>query len=113
MRLHSTTILVMLLAQTPLGVAKTILVPEDYATIQAAIDAAANGDVVLVSAGTYSEHIDFTGKAIRVTSRSGPSVTIIDASSSPGSAVSFQNGEDERSVLEGFHVTGGVAEMGG
>jgi hypothetical protein len=58
--------------------ANTIHVPGDHATIQAAIDAAVNGDTVLVSDGTYTENINFKGKAITVKSVNGASVTIID-----------------------------------
>ncbi|MGD9705333.1 MAG: right-handed parallel beta-helix repeat-containing protein [Acidimicrobiia bacterium] len=36
----------------------TILVPEDFATIQAAVDAADPGDLVLISPGTYEEAVD-------------------------------------------------------
>ncbi len=63
--------------------AATIRVPADQPTIQAAIDVAAADDLVLVSAGTYAESIDFLGKRITVRSESGPEVTIID----PGAPV--------------------------
>jgi serine protease len=60
------------------GSGATIRVPSDRATIQAGINAAANGDTVLIAPGTYSENINFSGKAITVTSEQGPQVTIID-----------------------------------
>lgn len=54
-----------------------------YRTIQSAVNAAANGDVVVVSPGTYLENVDFLGKAItlRSTAPLDPNVvysTIID-----------------------------------
>ena len=45
-----------LLAITPLA-ANTLRVPADHKTIQAAVDAATNGDTILVSAGSYKERI--------------------------------------------------------
>src|SRR5689334_14990965 len=49
--------------------AATRNVPSEYATIQAAIDAAMSGDVVLIAPGTYFESPTISGKAIVVASR--------------------------------------------
>ena len=46
----------------------TIHVPEDYSTIQEGINAANNGNIVLVEDGVYTENINFRGKAITVAS---------------------------------------------
>jgi hypothetical protein len=95
-----------------------INVPDDYETIQAAINAAQDGNVVLVDEGTYYENINFKGKAITVASHyymdgdtSHISKTVIDGSqpSNPdsGTVVTFNSGEDTTSVLCGFTITGG------
>ena len=94
-------------------------VPAQYPTIQAAINAANNGDTVLVSDGKYYENIRFKGKKIVVGSTylttsdtSHISKTIIDGSRATnpdsGSVVYFANGEDTTSVLCGFTITGGI-----
>lgn len=46
----------------------TILVPQDYPTIQGAIDAAPGGGTILVSPGVYQENLRITGKAVRLVS---------------------------------------------
>lgn len=85
-----------------------IRVPRDVSTIQGAIDAAHTGDIVLVSPGTYLEHIDFDGKAIIVTSTAGAATTIIDAGRQR-SVVTFQSNERRTSVLSGFTLRNGNA----
>ncbi|HUU16378.1 MAG TPA: hypothetical protein VMW72_04450 [Sedimentisphaerales bacterium] len=72
---------VLLLALVSTAAGTTLYVPsEDCPTIQAAIAAAVTGDEIEVAAGTYTEAIDFSGKAIRLYSSGGPTVTTIDAS---------------------------------
>ena len=88
----------------------TLQVPADFATIQQAIQAATNGDTVLVAPGTYQENLSFLGKAIHVKSEAGPETTTIDANQS-GSAVIFVNDEGADSILEGFTVTGGTGTL--
>ena len=95
-----------------------ITVPDQQPTIQAGIDAAVDGDTVLVDIGIYYEQIDFSGKAITVASNHliDPNWhyvlnTIIDGSRAPdplnASVVYFKSGEDSNSVLHGFTITGG------
>ncbi len=86
--------------------ATTIHVPADQPTIQAAIDAAVNGDTVLVSDGTYKENIDFKGKAITVKSVNGPATTIIDGGASD-CVIKFVTNEGLDSVLTGFTIQNG------
>lgn len=76
-------------------------------SIQAAIEAASNGDEIAVAPGRYTESIDFRGKAVRVRATAGAVVTVIDGSTSGDSAVKLITGEGPGSVLEGFTVTGG------
>jgi nitrous oxidase accessory protein NosD len=84
--------------------AATINVPGGYATIQAAINAAANNDEVIVAAsgGPYVENIVFDGtKTITVKTTDG---AVIDGNAS-GSVVQFVVGDS--STLDGFSLING------
>jgi parallel beta-helix repeat protein len=82
-----------------------------YVTVQAAIDDACDSNTIEVHQGTYSENIDFGGKAIMVRSTDPNdsnvvAATIIDGGGS-GNVVEFETGETSTSVLEGLTITDG------
>jgi parallel beta-helix repeat protein len=96
------------LCLVPSAKAATINVPSGQPTIQGGINAANNGDTVLVAPGTYYENIDFEGKAITVASSAGAATTVIDGGAVLGRAtVRFMSGEQRNSVLSGFTVQNG------
>jgi|LGVF01.1.fsa_nt_gb parallel beta-helix repeat protein len=78
----------------------TIHVPGDHDTIQAAIDAASNGDTVMVGPGSYNENIVLRDGINLI--GSGPSVTTIVGD---GSACAVIAADDL--VIEGFTITNG------
>src|SRR6267142_6528445 len=86
--------------------AAVIRVPTDQPSIQSAISAAANGDTVSVAPGTYSENLNFMGKALTVISEQGAAVTVIDGGARDSVAV-FISGEGRGSVLSGFTLQNG------
>lgn len=111
--------LVILLVVVELAHARLIHVPEDKLTIQAGIEAASNGDTVLVQPGVYKENINYNGKNIVVGSlfvttqdTAYISQTVIDGNES-GSVVTFEHGEDSTAALSGFTITNGLAHNGG
>ncbi|MCK4657889.1 MAG: right-handed parallel beta-helix repeat-containing protein [Phycisphaerae bacterium] len=88
----------------------------DYTTIQAGINAASNGDEVVVCDGTYTgannKNLDFGGRAITLRSENGPENCIIDCQND-GRGLYFHSGETDASVLDGFTITNGNALNGG
>lgn len=68
-----------------------LLVPSSYSTIQSAIDASADGDTILVEAGTYAGPFTISGKGVTLRSLAGPMDTVL-------------TGEDSHRVLSLFNV---------
>ncbi len=95
--------------------ADEIRVPGDWPTIQEAIFAAKDGDVVIVADGTYTgefnKDIDFGGLAITVRSENGPENCIIDCEGD-GRGFQFRFNETPESILRGFTVTNGTGSPG-
>ena len=90
-----------------------INVPGDYPTIQGALDAAQDGDIIEVGAGTYTENINYNGKNIVVGSlylttqdTSYISSTVIDGNHS-GPVVTFMNEENRGCGANGFDFNSG------
>jgi hypothetical protein len=82
-----------------------------HTTIQGAIVASLSGDEIIVQPGTYTEHLDFLGKAIHVrsvdpTDPATVAATIVDGMDT-GRVVTFASGESAASVLEGLTITNG------
>ena len=92
----------------------------DFPTIQAAIDAVVDGDIIELTDGTFTgdgnRDIDYLGKAITVRSQSGdPDSCIIDCEGSAAEqhrGFTFHSGEEPSSVLEGVTITNGYGIMG-
>jgi hypothetical protein len=77
--------------------AATIQVPDDYASIQAAVDAAADGDRIEVAPGNYEEDVVVYGKAVEL---------IGDAAQRPRLFGSLYFSSADFSVLRRFEVVG-------
>jgi len=97
---------VLLSAISTVALAADLHVPSgDYPNIQSAIDAAQDGDVVLVADGVYTNAEDtvlnFNGKAIEVRSANGPEDCTIRTFNP---AITFENGEGPESVFSGFTI---------
>jgi subtilisin family serine protease len=90
-----------------LRVSGELHVPSEFATIQAAVDAANDGDVIVLADGTYTgtgnKEVEFAGKAVTVRSANGPTTTTIDCEGS-GSAFHLRMAEGRDSVIQGLTI---------
>jgi hypothetical protein len=89
----------------------------DFPTIQAAVDAVSDGDIIELTDGTFTgegnRNIDFNGKAITVRSQSGNAEgCIMDCEGIPDvtrRGFYFQTGEGEDSVVRDIAILNGFA----
>jgi parallel beta-helix repeat protein len=87
-------------------VARTLRVPADFPSIQAALTNTSPlaVDTVLVAPGIYHESVGFQGRIARVISSDGPAATLIAAPAGTAAA-SFNSGETADALLSGFTIT--------
>jgi hypothetical protein len=112
---------VLLLLSVPTAFATERLVPSQYATIQAAVDDCNDGDVVVISPGTYrgpgNREIDLAGRAITVCSIEPDNFRIADSTiidcEIAGRGFIFRTGEDANSVVSGLTIINGHSLLGG
>ncbi len=129
MRLSTTLMTALALAialATPAGPASATVIAVNHAgggdhdNIQAGVDAASDGDTVLVYPGTYSSagdrDIDFGTKSIVLRGRDGAAATILQNTAGGGHRLFyfFNGGQDTTCVVDGLTLRGGeFVDIGG
>ena len=96
-----------------------IRIPEDNNSIQSAIEASDDSDIILVSPGVYQERIDFLDRNITIASLlytgfdpSLVSETILNGNME-GTVVTINGGQDASTILLGLTIENGYAEETG
>lgn len=88
----------------------TVAVPDDFDTIQRAIDAVSDGATVCVRAGTWTENLELDGRALSLVGLDGRDTTVIDGRGR-SSVLTVVNSSDVS--FAGFTLINGSAEYGG
>ncbi len=85
---------------------QTLRVPQDYGTIQDAINAARTGDTVSVGPGTWFVNLTIDAKEITLISTAGASTTTLDGSHL-GPVLKITNTNGIKTVVTGFTIQNG------
>lgn len=117
---RSFALVLALAAAAPAGATVYLVRPDgtgDFPTIQAAVDACFDGDVIELTDGTFrgtgNRDIEYRGKLITVRSQGGrPERCILDCEHS-GRGFRFVYGETPAARVEGITVRNGTASTGG
>jgi len=108
MIMHRSIASAIVLGTASLSFAATLEVPGDYATIQSAVDAAVDGDIVNIASGTYAEQVDITGKAIELRGE-GSSSTTLDGTSFVGTILKVSSVSSGTAVVRDLGFINGSA----
>ena len=87
---------------------QTLRVPQDFPTVQTAINAAGTGDTVLVAPGTYFENLTIDTRQITLKSVSGAGLTLLDGQHL-GAVLTVRNAPGLLTVVDGFTFQNGSA----
>jgi len=87
---------------------QVLYVPQDFPTIQAALDAIATGGRVVIAPGIYTENLFVEGKRVQLVGSGGPEVTIVDGSGAEESVLHIRSGGyDMAGLVKGITFRGG------
>ena len=91
------------------ALAATIHIPGEYSSIQAGVDAAVDGDIVLVGPGTYVENINIEYKLLTLESEDGANATVLDGGQNGLPTISYYwpASLGGLAVIDGFTITNG------
>jgi hypothetical protein len=94
--------------------ADTFYVPDNFPTIQEALDGATGGDTIIVRDGVYkgglNKNLNFRGKALTLRSENGRENCIINCEFD-GRGLHFRNGETSESIVDGFTIINGSVAL--
>ena len=82
---------------------RVIWVPDDYGTIQDAVNSSVDGDTIRVRPGIYPENVRLMGKSIWLESERGPEFTTIDGTGWAYAIIATDN-ETLNTVVRGFTI---------